>query len=143
MAFVTEPPVLSDRISVSGTQWVEAHPDGSGGSRLHFSLSVRCKVRGVGGMVGKGIAEGSLASYRQQPNLALEYVALRRAAADASEAYERASRLSHAVDLTDDETGDDRAPTSPSAHPRAMTSATARLHSAKNSTKSCRRRPSG
>ena len=107
MTFVTEPPVMRDRICVSGKQWVEAH---GAGCRLFFELHVTCRVKGVGRMVSKGIVDGSLASYAQLPTLAIEYAALRRAASDAAEAYDRASRLSHANpndDDDDDETAAD------------------------------------
>ena len=104
MTFVTEPPVMRERISVSGSQWVEAHGTGS---KLHFMLSIKCRVKGVGHMIGKGIAEGSLASYKQLPTLALEYRTLRRAAADANEAFDRASRLSQGMLDSDDETSAD------------------------------------
>ena len=106
MTFVTEPPVMRDRIAVSGSQWVEPH---AGGSRLFFELSVLCKVRGVGPMVTKGIADGSLASYKEQPTLALEYVALRRAASGATEAFDRASRMSQMLS-DDDDVEDEVAP---------------------------------
>ena len=87
MEFVTKPPVMADRIHVFGSQWVEPLEDGSLGSRLHFRLSVQCKVRGVGSVMAKGIADGSLAAYKQTPRLALEYTMLRHAA-------DRASRMS-------------------------------------------------
>ena len=100
MTFVTEPPVMKDRIKVSGKQWVES--DGGTGSVLCFELCVVCQVRGVGSMVSKGIAEGSLQSYKQMPNLALEYCALRRAAAEANEVFDRASRMSHMMEEADE-----------------------------------------
>ena len=90
MRFTIKPPVLAERITVSGSQWVEARETGS---RLFFELQVVCRVSGVGKMIAKGIADGSLASYQQLPARALEYTALRRAGADETDAYERASRL--------------------------------------------------
>jgi hypothetical protein len=98
MSFVTTPPVFADRISVEGTQWVTAHETGC---RLHFELVVRCRVNGVGGLMSRAISDGSLASYKQLPTLALEYTTLRRAATEASEAFERASRMTQRT--TDDD----------------------------------------
>ena len=105
MMFTTEPPVMKDRISVTGKQWVES--DGGTGSILFFELSVDCRVKGVGSMVSRGIVDGSLQSYTQIPRLCLEYRALKQASADANEAFDRASRLSHMVDGGDDDDGDD------------------------------------
>ena len=88
MTFSTEPPVMADRISVYGAQWVEALP--GGGSRLWFDLTVDCAVKGVGAAVARGIADGSLNAYSQLPARALEYATLRRAATEATEAGDAA-----------------------------------------------------
>ena len=82
LTFVTEPPVLSDRILVSGKQWVEPH---GSGCRLCFELDVTCKVRGAGARLSKGIVDGSFTAYEQLPARALEYVTLRRAASEADQ----------------------------------------------------------
>ena len=88
MTFTIQPAVMANKIEVSGSQWVEPRDSGC---RLFFELNVSCRVKGVGSLISKGIASGTIASYAQLPERALEYVTLRRAGSEASEAFQRAS----------------------------------------------------
>jgi hypothetical protein len=75
LTFTTQPAVLADRISVTGTQWVVPEPDGL--CRLFFQLSVSVRIKGIGRTVRKGIEEGTIKAYRELPERARQYLALR------------------------------------------------------------------
>jgi len=66
--FTTTPPVMADRIKVSGSGWVEAISAQK--CRLHFSVDVKVKVMGIGDKVATGIQDGTAKAYDVLPNRA-------------------------------------------------------------------------
>ena len=81
--FISEPPVLTDSMKILGSCWVEPH---GSGSRLFFELRVSCEAKGAGVFLANRIGDKALIAYRQNPRITEQYVALRRAAAEANEA---------------------------------------------------------
>ena len=80
--FISEPPVLPDRISITGCQWVEAHGTGC---RMFFELDVRCTVKGAGATIAKLLSEKTMHAFTETPLRLSEYLAMSRQAADATE----------------------------------------------------------
>ena len=92
----TELPVLKDKISISGSQWVEPHSGDH--CQIFMELHVRCTVRGAGKAIAKLLSEMFTKAFMEQPARVSEWTALRRAAADVEDRVtDRTSRPSEDV----------------------------------------------
>ena len=85
MSFETKPCILAERLLVTGKQWLEPQINAAGetGCRMHYELSVTCSVKGVGGVVARGIEKGTIETYKEQPKRTTQYLALRTRPIDA------------------------------------------------------------
>ena len=90
MSFISEPPVMADRIKVSGTQWVEAISATQ--CRVHQTASIAVNVFGLGSQVEAALTKQMEESSGNLPKMAEQYTAiLKQQAAEAEAAAAEAA----------------------------------------------------
>jgi hypothetical protein len=73
LKYTVKPPVMPDKIKVSGSQWVE--PLGTG-CKLGFRLEVSVNIFGIGGQIASGVLKNTVESFEKMPARVAEYVRL-------------------------------------------------------------------
>lgn len=72
LTFSTEPPVLANRISVTGSHWAEDKGDGT--CTLNWELHISARIVGVGQTIAKGIQTGTVEAYSKVPGRVMDYL---------------------------------------------------------------------
>ena len=89
LKYTVTPPVMPEKIKVSGSQWIEPHLTGS---KLGFRLEVSVGIFGIGGQIASGVMKGTIESFEKVPGRAVEYV---KAHGEVDAALEEEKTLGH------------------------------------------------
>ena len=91
LKYTVTPPVMPEKIKVSGSQWIEPHLTGS---KLGFRLEVSVGIFGIGGQIASGVMKGTIESFEKVPGRAVEYV---KAHGEVDAALEEEKTLGHTL----------------------------------------------
>lgn len=73
MRLTSVPAVMAEKQVICAREWVV--PRDASSCELHFEMTVSVSLPGIGGLVARGILEGSCKGFGDRPKRALEYVA--------------------------------------------------------------------